>query len=107
MAAAAARAYVVPCCSDSTRQPATSAAPQAWPVRRAVATMPLAPPARSRGALPMIAFMFGAWNRPKPIPHTAMGHAMANGVGASGIHSSASMPAHRINRPIPASSPDS
>ena len=40
---------------------ATRAAPLAWPVRRASATMPPAPLLREGGALAMMARKFGDW----------------------------------------------
>jgi hypothetical protein len=53
-------ASVAPSRPARPKQRAASAAPIVCPVRRAVATMPLAPPLRSAGALDIKAFMFGA-----------------------------------------------
>ena len=91
--------------AETVKQYATSAAPVACPIRREVATTPLAPPARSGGALPMMAFRFGAWKKPKPTPHTAMRQPMSKALGCAGIHTSVSKPAARAARPMPPSMP--
>ena len=57
--APSASASVAPSRPARPKHNAASAAPMVWPVRRAVATMPLAPPLRPGGALDMIALMFG------------------------------------------------
>ena len=43
-------------------------APTVMPVSRAVASRPPAAPARSRGALPSIVRLLGAWKKPNPAP---------------------------------------
>lgn len=53
-------ATVAPSRPTRPKQSAASAAPIVCPIRRAVATMPLALPLRSEGALDIKAFMFGA-----------------------------------------------
>jgi len=40
------------------------------PNSRAVPSMPLAPPLRSRGAAAIMVRLLGVWNRPKPAPQT-------------------------------------
>src|ERR1700732_2404634 len=57
--APSASASVAPSRPARPKHNAASAAPMVWPVRRAVATMPLAPPLRSGGALDIRALMFG------------------------------------------------
>src|SRR5271163_716043 len=54
-------ASVAPSRPTRPKQSAASAAPVVCPVRRAVATTPLALPLRSAGALDIKAFMLGAW----------------------------------------------
>src|SRR5438067_4271526 len=99
--AAIAIAAQLPCTCETVRQKATSAAPVDCPIRRAVATMPLALPLRFAGAALMMAFTLGAWKKPKPIPHTAMRQPIATLDGASGMRSSVTRPADRIIRPTP------
>src|SRR5580658_9028014 len=53
-------ATVAPSRPTRPKQSAASAAPIVCPIRRAVATTPLALPLRSEGALDIKAFMFGA-----------------------------------------------
>src|ERR1700732_5244814 len=57
--APSASASVAPSRPASPKHNAASAAPIVWPVRRAVATMPLAPPLRSGGALDISALRLG------------------------------------------------
>src|SRR5580692_4593061 len=54
-------ATVAPSRPASPKQSAASAEPVVCPIRRAVATMPLAPPLRPTGALAISVFMFGVW----------------------------------------------
>ena len=56
------------------------------PERRAVPSMPLAPPLRSRGAAAIMVRLFGVWNRPNPAPATAIRHATSNNEGWGGSH---------------------
>ncbi len=80
---------------------ATSAAPTVWPRSRAVPSMPLAPPLRSRGAEPRMARLLGDWNRPKPAPHSVMRQAMSPTAGCAGSSASAASPAAKAARPRP------
>ncbi|QKM50299.1 hypothetical protein B7760_04361 [Burkholderia glumae] len=57
--APSANASVGPCRPAIPKHSATSAAPVACPISRAVAMIPLAPPLRSGGALAISAFRFG------------------------------------------------
>src|SRR6185369_3751592 len=66
--APSASATVAPSRPARAKHSAADAAPSVCPVRRAVATMPLAPPLRSEGALDMMARMFGVWKKPNPRP---------------------------------------
>ncbi|OEZ54291.1 hypothetical protein DUGA6_57950 [Duganella sp. HH105] len=62
-------------------------------------------PARARGALPMMAFMFGAWKQPKPRPHKAIRQPMSKADACAGSVASSSAPAHNTTRPMPPSVP--
>ena len=62
---------------------AISAAPTVWPRSRAVPSMPLAPPLRSRGAEVMMTRLLGDWNRPNPAPHSAMRQMMSTSPGTA------------------------
>ena len=87
------------------KQNAASAAPIVWPVSRAVATMPLALPERPGGALPIRAFMFGAWKKPKPAPQITIRQTILAMLGSGGNIASSAMPMPSINRPMPPSMP--
>jgi hypothetical protein len=63
--------------------------------------MPLAPPARADGALLMIAFMFGAWKKSKPTPHSPMRQAICSTDRVRGNAISAMTPAQKVISPIP------
>lgn len=84
---------------------ATSAAPVACPISRAVAMIPLAPPLRSGGALDISAFRFGDWKKPKPAPHSIIRQPMSMTPGAAGNAASDTMPALSNARPIAPSRP--
>ena len=71
-AAPSTSAIVAPSRPARPKHSAASAAPLVCPIRRAVATMPLALPLRPAGALDIKAFMFGAWKKPNPQPQIAM-----------------------------------
>src|ERR1700733_2649632 len=103
--APSASATVAPSRPASTKQNAVSAAPIVCPVRRAVATMPLAPPLRPGGALDMIALKFGVWKKPKPSPQIAMRQTMLRMLGEVGSVASNVMPIPSRTRPTPPSSP--
>jgi hypothetical protein len=77
----------------------------AWPLSRAMATMPLAPPLRSRGAADISAFRLGDWNRPNPAPHTTMRSTMAPTDASTGNVASAAIPPLSNTRPMPPSKP--
>src|SRR3984885_8996836 len=70
--APSASATVAPSRSARPKHNAASAAPVVCPVRREVATMPLALPLRPAGALDISAFMFGVWKKPNPNPQIAI-----------------------------------
>ena len=75
------------------------------PIRRDSAIMPLAPPLRSGGAADISARKFGDWNRPKPMPQTAIRTAMSNTLGCAGSQARDAMPALNTAKPMPLSSP--
>src|ERR1700722_16135021 len=68
------------------------AAPQVCPVRRAVATMPLALPLRSGGALDIKSFMFGTGKKPKPQPQPAIRQTMSATCGLVGSIANSAIP---------------
>src|SRR6185312_477487 len=105
MAAPARSAAVVPRSPNRLNMRAISAAPVVWPRSRAVPSMPLAPPLRSRGADPSIARLLGVWNRPKPKPHSAMRQAISALPGCTGSSDSDNNPAAKTVRPMPPSAP--
>ena len=86
-AAPSTSAAVAPSRPARPKQSAASAAPLVCPVRRAVATMPLALPLRSAGALDIRAFMFGAWKKPNPHPQIAIRQTMSATAGFAAIGS--------------------
>ena len=49
---------------------ATSVVPDVCPNRRAIPSIPLAPPERFVGAEEIIVLLFGVWKSPKPAPHS-------------------------------------
>jgi hypothetical protein len=63
--------------------------------------MPLAPPLRSGGVEVIIALLLGAWNRPKPKPHTARRQPMSSEEGASGKVRRSMKPRAKTARPMP------
>ena len=63
----------------------TATAPVVWPSKRAVASIPPAAPERCRGAELTIVRLLGDWNRPKPMPHTAIRQTMSNVLGCSRV----------------------
>ena len=99
------KAAIAPCVVDTWKQAATSAAPVAWPNRRTVPIMPLAPPARDAGAEVMMARRLGDWKKPKPAPQIAMRHEMSHTDGVVGINASSTMPSANSARPTPPKMP--
>ena len=97
---------VGPFCGAMPKINATSAAPRVCPVRRAVPSIPLAPPLRSRGAADNMVRLFGDWKIPKPAPHSAMRHAICMGSGCAPSVASNSRPAVIVTSPTPPSQPD-
>ncbi len=80
---------------------ATSAAPVDCPTRRDVATMPLAPPLRSRGAADMIARRFGDWKKPNPAPQIIIRHTMSPVPGCAASVAISVSPTQSAIMPIP------
>ena len=70
-----------------------------WPVSRAVASMPPAAPARSRGAEVSIIRLLGDWKKPKPRPQSTIRQPTSSGPAVIGITASETRP--RLNRPSP------
>ena len=75
------------------------------PSSRAVASIPPAAPERSRGAELKIVRLLGDWNKPKPIPHSAIRQAMSSVSGELPRRDSANKPAAKITSPTPPISP--
>lgn len=80
-------------------------APRVWPVRRAVPSMPLAAPLRCRGAEVTMVWLLGDWNKPNPMPHSAMRQAMSRSPGCAGSAASSASPQASRPSPMPPSSP--
>ncbi len=96
-----ARAMRSPWSPARCRQTAIITAPAVWPVRRAVASMPPAAPARSRGALESITRLLGDWKKPKPRPHKAIRQMICRLGASTGKSTSDSRPTAKIISPIP------
>ena len=60
---------------------ATCVAPSVCPSRRAVPSIPLAPPLRLDGAEEMMVLLLGVWNKPKPDPQMNSRHIISILVG--------------------------
>ena len=84
---------------------AIRAAPVVWPMRRAVASMPLALPLLSGGAEAIRMLLLGDWKSPKPAPQSTSRHTMSPGTGCSGRNASRNSPAAMAVSPVPPSSP--
>lgn len=95
----------IPACDQVVRQKATAAAPTDCPSRRDIARMPPALPILDRGALCMIATMFGDWKSPKPIPHRISRQPMPAAPASADMVSIAASPQARIVSPAPPSAP--
>ena len=84
---------------------AISAAPVVCPMRRAVASMPLAEPLRSGGAEAIRMLLLGDWKSPNPAPQSTSRQMMSKSVGCSGRNASRNSPAAIAARPVPPSMP--
>ena len=89
----------MPSAGNRWKKRATSAAPVVCPSRRAVASMPLAPPLRPAGADEMMMLLFGDWNNPKPNPHRASRQRIAPSVGTAGRQAVQKSPTAKIDSP--------
>ena len=84
---------------------ATKAAPTVCPSKRAIPSIPLAPPLRSRGAEAMIVLLLGVMNKPKPIPPRNIRQMISMWEGCAGITASRKRATPKITNPIPPSKP--
>ena len=97
-------AMVGPVPPDGPAKPkisATKAAPMVCPSNRAVDWMAPAPPLHSRGALTMIARLFGDWKNPNPKPQMAIRQAISAVAGFAGNTASRRKPRVSVLRPTP------